>query len=223
MASYSGAAFYFSSDGINWQVAPPVANVSGNDVVAGLAIDTKGWVAASAGGMIYTSADGVTFANVSTLGSPSARISDIAFGGTRHVVVGRGGYAAVSTDAVSWTTAATVMSNATPAVPLQFHRVAYDGARFVAVCDAGLVATSTDGLTWTVAASATTANLSAIAIASNGEIVATGPHGLTETSMDATNWTVRTAVTTRDLNAVAAVNGGFVAVGNDAAVAMSTH
>jgi hypothetical protein len=218
----SGNGFFFSTDGTTWQMSVPVAADS-SDTIVGLALDLHGWVAASAKGAIYTSPSSIFFTNTADLGLPSARVSDIAFGGSLYVIVGSGGYAAASTDAVTWTTAPAVMSNATPPVPVQFHHIAYDGKRFIAACDGGLIAMSVDGLAWTVVNSATTLNLSGIAVASTGEIVATGERGLTETSIDATTWTVRTAVTTRKLNALAAVNGGFIAVGNDGAIEISTH
>jgi len=220
---FLGNAFYSSTDGVTWQPSAPATQVSQSDTIVGMTLDSHGWVAVSGDGMVYTSPTAVTFTNTANLGLTSSGAKDIAFGGTHYVVVGAGGYAASSTDAVNWTIAAPVMSNAATPAPVQFHRVAFDGQRFVAVCDGGLVATSPDGLTWSVASSATTDNLTGIAISSTGEMVAIGPRGLTETSIDAVHWTVRTAITTRTLNAVAAVNGGFVAVGNDGVIQVSTH
>jgi hypothetical protein len=219
----SGNEFFFSTDGATWQMSAPLMGDDPSDTITGLALDLNGWVAASAGGAIYTSPSGSYFMNTAKLNLASAQVTDIAFGGSRYVVVGSGGYAAVSTDAAAWTVAPMVMSNATPPAAVKFHHVAYDGKRFIAACDGGLIAVSDDGLAWTVVNSATTLDLSGIAVASTGEIVATGVRGLMETSIDATTWTVRTPVTTRDLNAVAAVNGGFIAVGNDGAIELSTH
>jgi len=219
----SGNEFFFSTDGATWQASAPLMGDDPSDTIAGLALDSNGWVAASAKGAIYTSPSGIYFTNTAKLNLASAQVTDIAFGGSRYVVVGSGGYSAVSTDAATWTTAPTVMSTATPPAPVQFHHVAYDGKRFIAACDGGLIAVSVDGLAWTIVNSATTLNLFGIAVASTGEIVVTGERGLTETSIDATTWKVRAPVTTRNLNAVAAVNGGFIAVGNDGAIELSTH
>jgi len=212
-------AVLYSDDGAAWNVATVPPDMFVNTFVN----DGKRLLAFSNGG-VYASQDGSTWALISRLFPQNGQwVTKAAHGRDLYVVVGRGGLAASSPDAVHWTVAPLVTDSAAASAPLDLTGLVYAGDRFVAVADNGHVATSTDGQHWSVSASATSRALGAIAVSTQGELVAVGEPGATETSVDAIHWTLRSSPGTATMRDVVFANGAFMAVGDDSAIDLSTH
>jgi hypothetical protein len=221
--------FLVSTDGgAHWAYSQtPTILGEAEDLSAQVARDAHGWISASRAGEIAASTDGLTWTAKSALGSgvpnQGLAVGGIAFGNGRYVVVGSGGYAAWSTDAVTWTQAATIQSpGATPA-PVTFAHVLFDGTRFIAAGRGGIIATSTDGSAWTTVQTPVTTSLYDIARASSGELIAVGVGGAIVSSVDAVHWTSRSTLSTHTLNTVAAGGDSFVAGGVFGLEERSTH
>ena len=211
-------SFQHSADGRAWTPSPD----SPPGVIGALLHDGTRFIAIDSQGTVLASADGASWAELSSFSAPYGVFS-AAFGGGRYVAVGHAGIAATSTDGVHWTTGPVAVDGAPGGNGFDFTGVAYDGRRFVAVGAAGFIATSADGLTWQAHASATTQTLSAIAVSPGGELIAVGPLGVVESSVDAVHWTLRTPASSQGLGAVHADADGFIAVGEDGLVEASTH
>jgi hypothetical protein len=212
-------AVLYSDDGVAWNVATEPQDMFANALLN----DGTRFQAFSNGG-VYASQDGSAWTLLSRFSLQNDQwVTKAAHGGDLYVVVGRGGLAATSPDAVHWTVAPPVMDLAPSGAPLNLSGVVHAGGRFVAVAANGHVATSTDGQHWNVSASATQRPLGAIAVSTQGELVAVGEQGATETSVDAIHWTLRSSPNAATIRDVIFANGAFVAVGDDSAIDMSTH
>ena len=212
-------AVLYSDDGVAWNVASEpqdmFANVVINDGTRFLAFANDG---------VYTSQDGSAWTLLSRFMVQNGQwITKAAHGQGLYVVVGHGGLAATSPDAVHWTVAPLVLDSGPSTAPLDLSGVVHTGNRFVAVAANGHVATSTDGQHWSASASATQEPLHAIAISTQGELVAVGDQDATETSVDAIHWTLRTSPSPATMTDVIFANGAFMAVGEDSVIQMSSH
>ncbi|MCR8846359.1 cadherin-like beta sandwich domain-containing protein [Paenibacillus sp. SC116] len=129
-------------------------------------------------------------------------INNIAYGNGRWVGVANQGQIIMSTDGVSWSMQALVISP---------QAVLYAGNQWVIVGDAGKMYTSVDGETWIQKTTNVSDHLRSIA--HNGSIyVVVGANGTILTSSDGNIWTARKQGAT-SLNAVTYGGGKFVAVG----------
>jgi hypothetical protein len=212
-------AVLYSDDGVAWNVASEpqdmFANIVINDGTRFLAFANDG---------VYTSPDGSAWTLLSRLRVQNGQwITRAAHGRGLYVVVGHGGLAATSPDAVHWTVAPLVLDFGQSAAPLDLSGVVDTGDRFVAVAANGHVATSTDGQHWSASATATQQPLHAIALSTQGELVAIGEQGATETSVDALHWTLRSSPSPAAMTDVIFADGAFMAVGEDSVIQMSSN
>jgi len=155
------------------------------------------YVAAGAGGAMYSSNDGVTWSAINY--ATSSNLNGASYFGT-YKLVGDGGLILVSSDAVTWTpqTAPTTQN---------LYAIASNNMNLsVAVGAGGTIITSPDGITWSLAAnSATASDLYAVAYSSynSGTWVAVGAGGTIVESADGVTWHSVTSGTTADLRGVA--------------------
>jgi hypothetical protein len=171
----------------------------------------NGYVAAGAGGALFTSTDGASWTTGSS-GVSTGINGSIYFG--KYNLVGDGGLVLQSTDGVAW-------ARQTSGVTQRLNGIITNGTSLmVAVGDAGTIITSADGVTWTKATSVgTTRNLLGVGYSSfnTNTWIAVGEGGTMLTSSDALTWTPVTSGTTQDLKDVfytAFTTNTFVAVGN---------
>ncbi len=150
------------------------------------------YVAVGAGGAMYSSADGISWAPLNF--ATSTNLNGVAHF-TNYLVVGDGGLVLLSNDTVTWT---PQTSNTTQ----NLNAIARSGTLNVAVGNNGTIITSTDGLTWTPAtASGTTQHLYAVGILGT-KWIAVGAAGTIVTSTDGLTWTAVASGVTADLYAV---------------------
>ncbi len=229
----NSTAFAWSTDGVSWTFAQPTG-ATGNDSGAGVIVHdgTRFLSVSSTFGYVHASADGRTWSTLGKITLPSGvGITGLAYGSGRYVLVGTKGYAATSTDAVTWTAATTVASPGATSSVLHMSGVVYAAGKFVAVGSDAVAATSTDGLTWASAATPAPApanvdipaGLNGITVDASGEIVAVGNYGLIETSHDGVHWTVRPTGRIEQLWGVAATSTGFMVGGQYGVVLLSTN
>lgn len=212
-------AVLYSDDSIAWNVASEP-----QDMFANIVINDGTRLLAFANDGVYASQDGSSWSLLSRFMVQNGQwITKAAHRQGLYVVVGHGGLAATSPDAVHWTIAPLVLDVGQSSAPLNLSGIVWTGQRFVAVADNGHVATSSDGQRWSVNASATGRSLGAIAVSTQGELVALGEQGATETSVDAIHWTLRDSPSASTLHDVIFANGAFLAVGDDGVIEMSTH
>ncbi len=155
------------------------------------------YVAAGAGGAVYSSADAVTWSAVNF--ATSSNINGASYFGT-YKLVGDGGLVLASSDAATWTQQTTPTTN-------NLYAITSNGASLnVAVGAGGTIITSPDGVTWTAATSSgTTSDLYAVAYSSynSGTWVAVGAGGSIVESADGLTWHSVTSGTTADLRGIA--------------------
>ena len=193
---------------------------------------TGTFAAVGQGGAIFTSADGISWAQQTTPVGFSANLNAVAgyaanqnnatTPGLRWVAVGNGGASVYSLDGITWTVGnpANSSSSANPGNNT-LRSITQVGGTFWAVGDKGTVINSSDGINWNSAwASITTNNLNGISYA-GGVYVAVGDSG---TIM--TNGTLVTpAPTIQKLNQVAAIATAYgsiyVAVGANGTIVTS--
>jgi hypothetical protein len=143
---------------------------------------------------------------------PSAFSRDVAFDGTKYVLVDDYGHIFTSVGARNWT------RQQTPGVR-RLMSVAYGRTNFVTVGPNGWILSSPDGTNWVNLASGTTNDLARIAFIDDRFIV-TGNAILTST--DGLNFTVEEAQTPNYLRSIASGPGTLVAAGENA-VLVSTN
>jgi hypothetical protein len=216
-AGQSFAALY-SDDGTTWNVAATPADMWADSVTW----DGARFVALSRW-QVYASADGATWTLASTIPDSYDRYTrGIAHGNGRDVVVGGGGLVASSADGVAWTVGDALHAPGNASATVDLWRVIFAGGRFIAVGSLGVVATSIDGVAWNVTGSATQAGLHSIAMSTQRELVAVGEQGVAETSIDGVHWTLRNTPGTDLTMDVVFGEGGFLSVGDNGFMALST-
>jgi hypothetical protein len=237
-----------STDGVNWtRGTPPRATERLTAVTYG----AGKFVVVGEAGRIYTSANGLTWAESATLATTP---SHVAYGAGRFVAVASGA-AFHSVDGVTWQRVAVVTGSPTS---LRFTDVGFlvglnnvhylrslDGltwtdvtrsvsaassvvamtqgaGRYVSVGLAGdTITTSTDGVSWARLAGYN--SLALFDVASNGATtVAVGASGRISTSTDLDSWSTRDSIEAGNLNAVAFSGGAWVAVGDSGTIRTSS-
>jgi hypothetical protein len=148
-------------------------------------------VAVGAGGVVYSSPDGVAWTrNTSAAVSANVNKLNAASYSGNYYAVGDGGVILYSADAITWT--AAVSSGMAPANKL--NAVTAVPGRVVAVGAGGRIITSTDGTNWTAAANSGTVTTNDLyAVTFNGtQWIAVGAQGTVLTSTDGTanTWTL---------------------------------
>lgn len=187
------------------------------------------FAAVGAGGAIFTSTDGKTWANPTSL--PNGFLSDLyavtgyaanlnnpGDPGLLWVAVGAGGASVYSTDGISWTVGRPYDS-INPAL----RSLTQVAGTFFAVGDAGTILSSTDGITWTTHTSNSTTNPNLQGVTHGTIYVAVGDSGTILTSSDGNTWTAQTPtpVTTSTLRQVTSVGDIYVAVGDGGTIVTS--
>ncbi|MGA8865200.1 MAG: DUF6242 domain-containing protein [Gallionella sp.] len=182
------------------------------------------FAAVGAGGVIFTSPDGINWTqrsspvstNLNAVTGYAANQNNTITPGLLWVAVGNGGTAVYSTDGVNWLTSTSTTTTQT------LRSILHVGSSFFAVGDGGTIISSGDGNTWSTNVSNTSNQLNGIAhggyyvaVGNNGTIVANGGNG----------WVVQTSNTTSNLNQVAAIATAYgsiyVAVGNGGTIVTS--
>jgi hypothetical protein len=178
--------------------------------------DGSRFVAIDSPGRVYMSADGVSWAssNIVPAGGITRVYNDIAWSGSRYIVVGTG-QIVYSTDAASWT-------NGT--LSGDFVAATWNGVEFAAITR-GTFSRSADGSAWptlpTTITSPGSLNDLAWAGAPVNRYLAVGSAGGAYFSADGTAWTTRNAATMASLRSVAWTGTQFVAVGDSGTVVTS--
>lgn len=182
--------------------------------------------AVGAGGAIYQSIDGVTWASRS---APTGFASDLLAvasyttsidlpdnPGIHYLALGAGGAALTSTDGVTWT-----VGSAFDATRPALRGLIAVTTTFTAVGDNGTIRTTSDGVVWTDRTSNTTANLRGVAYG-NGRYIAVGDGGAIVTSVDSgLTWTAQTVSGAGNLRAIVYGNN-FNDVSNTATISINT-
>jgi photosystem II stability/assembly factor-like uncharacterized protein len=146
------------------------------------------FVAVSATGTIYTSADGLTWTTVTPNGVSGA-LTLASFVGNVFLVAGTGGQILASPDGSAWSVASTGVANAT------INCFASVGSLYLAGGTGGFLQVSTNqGTSWSASSVGHTNPINAIAANPSGTIVVVGGTGTTanvSTSTDGSIWTTR--------------------------------
>jgi hypothetical protein len=129
--------------------------------------------------------------------------------GSQFVAVGYSGTILTSSDAISWATQNSGITNNLQSV---IWAKSQAESQFVAVGDAGTILTSPDGVNWTQQISPTIKNLNAVTW-TESQFVAVGDFGTILTSSNGINWTPQDSGTIYKLGGVAKNNSLLVAVG----------
>lgn len=146
--------------------------------------------------------------------TPQQQLFDLAYGAGKYVAVGGNSKIYTSTDAASWETLQTELSEYGT-----LSSIIYANNRFVAVGGPGVIVTSPDGKYWTSRVSGTNNTLQSVAYG-NGTYVVVGSIGSILTSTDGENWTQRPNGLDY-LHDVTFMNGMFVAVGSNGVIKTS--
>jgi photosystem II stability/assembly factor-like uncharacterized protein len=168
------------------------AALGANDLRGVMACVTVGvtcvtvFVAVGAGGVMYSSPDGVTWTAITSRVTSNLNAAAYLTTGI-YAAVGDSGAMLYSTDAITWTPQVTGTTQ-------NLNGIGAGGGRFVAVGAGGTIISSTDGINWTTAASSgtvTTNDLYAVTSNGSGLWVAVGKNGALLTSADgsANTWT----------------------------------
>lgn len=196
---------------------------------------TATYLAAGAGGAMFTSLDGSTWTASNFV--TSQPINGATYLSTVYTVVGNGGLILTSTDLTTWSAPA----NPAASSGTNLYAVTTNGSTLnVAVGAGGIILTSPDSVNWTQRASPTTQDLNAVIYSpynqgSNtlGTWVAVGNAGTVVESVDGgTTWTtvgsggasanLRGVAYGSSTSAASAVTTAFVAVGSGGTVLTST-
>ena len=179
--------------GASWSVGSPLGS---NDLRA-VTLGGATYVAAGAGGAMYSSSNGTAWAPI------NYTVSNILYGATylgAYMAVGAGGIMLYSTDAVTWASKPTGTAN-------NLYAIASNQANLVVAVGAnGTIIFSANGNTWYPAANSGTAkDLYGVTYSTynGGTWVAVGAGGTIVTSVDATNWQAAASNSTADLKGVA--------------------
>jgi hypothetical protein len=172
-----------------------------------------GYIAIGCGGVILTSADGMTWTNAeSNVGQP---LRDIAINDDLIVVVGYYGVIRTSDNQRIW----TERSSGTKQT---LNSIVYRANRFIAVGDGGQIVSSTNGHNWQTTVSNTTNTLNRI-IHANNRFIAVGTAGTIVSSDNGVNWVVRNSNTQSSLNDLIFVSGRFIAAGDNGTIIVSVN
>ena len=186
------------------------------------------FAAVGAGGAIFTSTDGKTWTNPTSLPNGfssdlyavtghAANLNNPTTPGLRWVAVGAGGASVYSTDGITWSVGRADLGN--PAL----RSLTQVAGTFFAVGDIGTILSSTDGITWTTHNSGSTNNLHGV---THGTIyVAVGDSGTILKSAEGNTWTAPTSVPPSILpiilRQVTSVGSIYVAVGDGGTIVTS--
>lgn len=183
------------------------------------------FVATGSNNLVFSSADGVTWANKGSVFGNTAEGSGVAYNNGNFVISGQA-------PEISWTTTTLTPWNAAnlnphPSFLESFRGVTGFGANSFAACGIlGEIRTSTDGgANWALnRGRVNLADLYAIAADDAQTLVSVGTNGTAIVSADGgATWNPATGTTSDSLNAVAFSGAsGFVAVGNNGVILVST-
>ncbi len=192
-------------------------------VIDSTTVPVSTYVAAGAGGAVYTSLDASTWSAVNYAGA--SNINGAAYFGS-FKLVGDGGLVLMSSDAKSWTAQNSGTTQNLYAIASNYLNLN------VAVGANGTIITSSDGVTWSAASNpATSSDLYAVTYSTynGGTWVAVGAGGAMVQSTDGLTWKSVATSTTADLRgitygitSVTTGAGAFVAVGAAATVLASS-
>lgn len=175
----------------------------------------------TAGSAIIATSTNLTDWTTTQMGAPSGeyryyQFKCIAHGNGRYVTVGGSGWAAYSSDGISWTGNLRIGAK-------DKYAIAYGNGRFVTVGREGFINSSTDGVNWIRDEVTITRNRDLLDIIyANGIFIAVGPLECVITSTDGINWTTRTDYRTYTWKSITYGNGKFVVVATEGYTSTST-
>lgn len=192
------------SAGENWNAGGAMGGADMRAITYGGASSSSAiYLAVGAGGAMYQSSDKVSSASLNwtqiTTSGITANLNAAIYTLNRYLVLGDGGVAYYSSDALTWSPAT---SNTTE----NFNAVAGSGSRVVAVGNNGTIRYSSDGVTWSIAAvpaGLSGTHLYGVSYTATGLWLAVGGGGTLLSSSDGANWTAVASGTTADLRGVA--------------------
>lgn len=170
-------ALWTSTDGYSW--TPLLTTVFDNFNLNFVAHGGNQWLAASTGGLILTSADGINWTR--QLSGVTTSLRRGVHGRNLWVVVGASGRILTSPDGVTWT-------SRTSGVSTDLASVAFNDGTFVACGSSGVILTSNDGIAWTRQNSGVIGVLN-YAASVKGTWVVVGDTAGVLTSTNLTTWT----------------------------------
>ena len=199
-----GGLIYSSSDFINWTVRQPETSVVADSNFDDISFNGSQYLAVGTSSPIASSADGITWNQISTNAYAS-----VIWDGAQYVGVGNSTKSGTSPDGITWTD-----HNLPANFNLQKVIIAHNGS-YIAVSTLGDILTSVDANTWTQQASPTSSVLNGIA-ASASTTVIVGADGVALASTNLTTWTQQTLpnLGVKELTDIVFGNNQFVAVGS---------
>ena len=211
-----------SPDGNTWTAATsiPSGGAAGprmNSIAFGLLSAVPIYVAVGNSGNIFTSADLVTWATVSTTGND---LYNVSFPNGTPVATGANGRLLTSTDASTWVAPNSNTPNALRGATYGTGSATGASAQYVVVGDSGTIVTSTNLTDWSlITPPPLPEDLRAIRF--GRRFVAVGQGGMVAYSDDAINWVTTTSGSAADLAAVIFTPAMYLAVGALGANAVS--
>ena len=221
--NYIGTLVY-STDGTTWQKASTVLGT--NMMLKGVAYGNGQYVAVGSSwssgtiGVIYTSADGSNWSQITT--GPIGRLTDVTYGNGMFAAVGEGDTLMTSADGTSWTTRSRTKTINIGSI--SYTGITYGEGLFIAVGGTGEIVKSSDGAAWDDMENYS-GSLSCITYGS-GYFVTAGQSGLilrcAVSGGVADTWE-RTGqyMTTNRLNAAAYGNGVYAVAGDSGTILYS--
>jgi len=211
-----------SPDGNTWTAATsiPSGGAAGprmNSIAFGLLSAVPIYVAVGNSGNIFTSADLVAWATVSTTGND---LYNVSFPNGTPVATGANGRLLTSTDASTWVAPNSNTPNALRGATYGTGSATGASAQYVVVGDSGTIVTSTNLTDWSlITPPPLPEDLRAIRF--GRRFVAVGQGGMVAYSDDAINWVTTTSGSAADLAAVIFTPAMYLAVGALGANAVS--
>lgn len=192
--------------GTVWTLGMPITtnNLLGVAHTITAATSTNRFAAVGTGGVIFASADAVTWSAASS--GVTTNLNAAIFGSGRFIAIGDGGVILSSTDGTTWTQQTSGTTQNLYGITLSAN------GGFIVVGANGSILSSNDGVTWAAVNSGSSNLLYSVAFANN-RYVAVGAQGTILTSSDATTWQAVTALTALDLTGISFGAGLFVAIG----------
>lgn len=145
------------------------------------------WLVVGLAGLTRTSTNGTTWANGTTVGSPT-NLNGVAYGISNNtglfVAAANGASLFTSPDAVTWTARTGAVSN--------LNHVDYGNGAWVMVGGAGVVQSSLDAITWTARQSLVSVNISALRYGNGRWLYGTAGGDLVTSLDGGVNWTALT-------------------------------
>lgn len=192
------AMAFSQAPGTAWTLRNPSPT---NEQLTSVAWSGSVLAATGHGGIIFSSADGITWTRRTS--GVTTVLNNVVWAGTQFVAVGDAGVILTSPNAITWT-------KRTSGTAQKLRAVTWTGSTLVAVGDTGTVLTSPNGITWAARFSSVATHLNAITW-TGSTLVAVGDLGVTLTSSTGTSWTLASANASISFSGIASTGTTLVA------------